>query len=47
MIFAPRYSRHERALMTRLWKLGVRDESTSAARPEFRAELRRRLVAAA
>ena len=47
MIFAPSYTRHERAVLGRLRLLGFDAESTVAPRHEFRSDLRDRLVAEA
>ena len=47
MIFAPTFSRHERAVVGRLHLLGLDGERVIAPRHQFRGELRDRLMAEA
>jgi hypothetical protein len=47
MIFAPRYSRHERSVVGRLRLLGLDGERSVTPRHGFTAELRDQLVAEA
>ena len=47
MIFAPTYTRHERAVLRRLRLLGLDRERADRPRHDFRVGLRDRLVAEA